>query len=378
MRKMPFLALAVLLAALASTALGAAPASPARPVGRVAVMTQNLYVGADIFRVFDAQTPADVPAVVSGILGTVLATDFPARAEALAVEIAHRRPHLVGLQEVALLRVQSPGDFLAGNPLAAQDVLFDYLDLLLAALERHGARYRVAAEVANADVELPFVAGFGGAGPLLDDVRLTDRDVILARADVATRHPLARNYAAAFEVPLAGTTVRFLRGFTAVEAEVADRRLRFVDTHLEVASPAPAIQAAQIQELIAEVHAEDLPVILVGDLNSGPSDPFPRPYAQLAAEGFVDTWLRRLGRPDPGWTCCQSETLDNPVSALSERIDHVMVRNRRRLGPFDAVGPVRAEVVGDTPRERTTSGLWPSDHGGVATAFVLPVGPSRP
>ena len=96
--------------------------------GPLKVVTQNLYVGADIFRIFEAQTPEDIPFVVAEILGTVFATDFPERAEAIADQIARTEPHLIGLQEVSLLRVQSPGDFLIGNPLPAEDVLRKVFD----------------------------------------------------------------------------------------------------------------------------------------------------------------------------------------------------------------------------------------------------------
>lgn len=377
MKKLLPLALGLLLLASLPAALLAAPPSPSAAgfrAGQVGVMTQNLYVGADIFRVFDAQTPQEIPLVVSQILGTVFATDFPARARAIAAEIAHSRPHLVGLQEVSLIRVQSPGDFLLGNPTPAQTVLFDYLDILLDALEEAGVSYHVAAEVDNADVELPFVAGFDGGVPQLDDVRLTDRDVVLARSDVSTSHAVGRNYAINVVLPIAGTTIEFLRGYAAVDATVKGRTYRFVSTHLEVGSspPAAAVQAAQMQELLGELHGEPLPVILVGDLNSAPDDPPTQPYAQALAEGYVDTWLERVGPPASGFTCCQTETLDDPVSQLDERIDHVFVRNDSGFPAFSHLGPVRSRVVGDEPADRTPSGLWPSDHAGVAARLILP------
>lgn len=349
----------------------AAPAGSDRS-GHVGVMTRNLYVGADIFRVFDASTPAEVPIVVAGILQTVFATDFPARSAALADEIGRYRPALVGLQEVSLIRVQSPGDFLIGNPQPAETELFDYLDILLAQLAARGLDYRVAGVVENADVELPFLAGFSGGVPLLDDVRLTDRDVILARADVDTSNVQARNYAINFTVPFGATTIDFLRGFVAVDATVHNRTVRFVNTHLEVGSLVPVIQQAQAAELLTELADEELPVILVGDFNSSPEDAFPAPYAQIEASGYTDTWLRRRGRPEDGATCCFTETLDDPTATLSERIDLVWARTGADHPPFlRGIGPVRATVVGEELRDRTDGGLWASDHAGVVAHLVL-------
>jgi len=348
---------------------------PSRRAGRVEVMTQNVYVGADIFRVFDAQTPEEVPVVVAGILQTVFDTDFPARAEALAEEVHRYRPHLIGLQEVSLLRVQSPGDFLIGNPQPAETVLFDYLDLLLAQLSDRGLHYRVAAVVENADVELPFLAGIEDGVPTFDDVRLTDRDVILARADVATSDELAANYAVNFQVPFGPGVIDFRRGLAAVDARIHGRAYRFANTHLEVASIVPEIQQAQTQELLAALADEELPVIVVGDFNSSPDDPFPSPYGQLAAAGFDDAWLRALGAPPrrnpEGFTCCQTETLDNPESQLSERIDLVWLRPGGSPSPRAPRVLVRAVVVGDRARDRTDAGLWPSDHAGLVVGTVL-------
>ena len=97
------------------------------------VMTRNIYVGANIDVLM--MTPlGDIPVVAAQLWGEIQATDFAARAEALADEIADAQPHLVGLQEVSLFRHQSPGDYLIGNPQAAaqarQEERTGYFDLL--------------------------------------------------------------------------------------------------------------------------------------------------------------------------------------------------------------------------------------------------------
>jgi endonuclease/exonuclease/phosphatase family metal-dependent hydrolase len=345
-------------------------------LGQVRAVTQNLYIGADIFRIFDAQTPEDIPFVVAGILETVFETDFPERAEALADQIERTNPHLVGLQEVSLIRVQSPGDFLIGNPQPAETVLFDYLDILLDALEARGLEYVVAGVVENADIELPFFAGIGGGGePQFDDVRLTDHDVILARSDVLTANVDAANFEINIEFEIAGVDVELLRGYVVLDAVVGGRVYRFANTHLEVASLVPEVQAAQMLELVTELNDSPFPIILVGDLNSSPEDLFPQPYPMARAAGYWDMWLLRAAGPAPGYTCCQNETVDNEVSILDERIDHILVRRARgfRLSPVR--GPVRSFVLGVRPIDKTPSGLWPSDHAGVFSGMRIPSAP---
>jgi endonuclease/exonuclease/phosphatase family metal-dependent hydrolase len=359
----------------------------------VRVMTQNLYVGSDIFKVMEANfsDPLGVPIAVAGIFQDVVNTSFPERAEAIADEIELYSPHLIGLQEVSWIRTQSPGDFLIGNPTPATDTVYNYLEILLDALSDRGLDYEVAAVVEEADVELPMLVGFdANYTPLLDDARLTDRDVILKRSDVTTSNVFTYNYENIMTYEAGGVAVEFVRGFAAVDATVDGNTYRFVNTHLEVQgadiSPeVPYIQALQAYELTEALKGETLPIILVGDFNSGRkdtsllpiSDPpyFLRsPYWQIRLAGYADTWLRRLNnRRDPGYTCCQDADLLNEESSLTERIDIVFVRNKLRFSRISRVGPVFSWVVGDEPEDKTLSGLWPSDHAGVVARLKIPV-----
>ncbi len=339
------------------------------------VMTQNLYLGADLLRVVNEPNPQLIPARVAETLGIINGTDFPARAKRIALEIDRARPDVVALQEVTLLRTQFPGDVLVGNPVQATDVLYDYLDLLMEALDARGLHYRVAARVTNADVEVPSYAGTDAQGnPLFMDVRLTDHDVILARRDVRTHNPIAQNYSTNLQLQLGGIPVEFTRGYAAVDARIDGRDYRVVTTHLELPGPAPVIwiQSLQAQELAAAFSLSPLPVVLLGDLNSTPEDPIDLsgavpPYLLLTASHFADAWTYRVGPPESGYTCCQDELLNNADSALDMRIDYAFVRapDGDPMVLDDAV--VRSWLVGDTERNKTSSGLWPSDHAGVAT-----------
>jgi endonuclease/exonuclease/phosphatase family metal-dependent hydrolase len=336
------------------------------------VMTQNLYVGADIHRVF---LPGDIYQLAAETYQVVGQTDFPERAEALADEIARERPELIGLQEVSWIRIQSPSDRVVYPPNAEEEVL-NYLEILLAALETRGLSYEVAAIVQNADVELPMYA-FDELGNItgIDDIRLTDYDVILARYDVDIANPISRNYVINAQFAVEGIPVEFTRGFVAVDATVRGRTFRFVNTHLEergaVWPTGDEIQVLQAQELIDEFDLETLPIILVGDFNSSPKDDDTFAYHVIENAGYVDAWRRGLrGRRSRGATCCQQELLTNENSLLFERIDHIFARNHPRETPFSIIGSIR--VVGDKQKDKTVSGLWPSDHAGLVAKMPLP------
>jgi len=94
--------------------------------------------------------------------------------------VGHGAPDLVALQEVTLYRRQTPSDYQPGDGPNATEVVLDFLATLMAEIDALGGGYRVAGESPNADVELPVSDGAGG----VFDIRLTDRDVILARDTV--------------------------------------------------------------------------------------------------------------------------------------------------------------------------------------------------
>jgi hypothetical protein len=366
--------------------------------GHLKVMTQNLYVGANLFKILEG-APEDVPFNAAEIFGDIQATDFHQRAEAIADSIARHRPHLIGLQEVSLIRTQCPDDivFPPNDPTPnAEDVYANYLQMLLNALDARGLDYEVAAIVENADVELP-VANLA----LLDcpfslfDARLTDYDVTLKRSDVDVTFSLGKNFLANFPVPTPAGPIVFKRGYNIVDVDIKGRSYRFVNTHLEVSGNpfangfqfAQAFELTQILDGLATLAGDEI-VVVVGDLNSDPAevspvvcalpptfDTFglcPTPYAVMTDNGYTDTWTVRNGASDDGFTCCQEDLLTNDESLLDERIDHIWVRPP--LG--GAQGPnfltaVHATTVGDRQKDRTASWLWPSDHAGVVAGMTF-------
>jgi Endonuclease/Exonuclease/phosphatase family len=344
---------------------------------RITVMTRNLYLGADLAPIVAPTSPEGLFETATGVLEQLAATNFPERAQTLAAEIAEKKPHLVGLQEVFDLTLGGEH----GLP-----PFRDYLSDLLGALAAQGADYRAVATVRNLTIAVSV--------PHLGQLSITDRDVLLARGDIpaapvrladAAGSPLCRpsldgcNYQMFVFVPspLPGILddIAIERGFVVVDMLVDGQVFRVANTHLEGRTPDPTnpvsalIQAAQAAELIVILAAVPnplgAPILVVGDINSSPDDLVVQigpltivpPYMQLVDAAYADTWPLRPGNP-PGFTCCQLGDLSNPESILGERID---------VGFSDAIPfRVKANVVGNDESDKTTpTGLWPSDHAGL-------------
>jgi endonuclease/exonuclease/phosphatase family metal-dependent hydrolase len=295
--------------------------------------------------------PALLAAVGAG-WAQVQANDFPARAQALADEIATAKPDLVGLQEAMLFRTDTPPD---GPGTNAETVAYDFVSLLRAALARRGLDYSAVSVFTGTDAELP-----AGLPPTLD-VRLTDHVVVLARvdektADLKLSNPESGPYPTALTVPTVAGPVTLPRGWASVDVKIRGKSFRFVTTHLE--SFSAAVRNLQASELLAGPVDTSLPVVLVGDMNSGPGTDLGADSILLGG-GFSDAW-----NDGPGLTCCHAVDLHNPDPTLTKRIDLVLTK-----GGFEAVS---ADVVGEEPSDRTPSGLWPSDHAGVVATLRLP------
>lgn len=351
---------------------------------KIKVLSRNIYLGADIFPVLAAAQDPDplaVPLAVTEVFQTAQLTNFPERAAALADEIARHSPDVIGLQEVSIWSTQIPGDFLAGNPTAANDTVYDFLEILQANLQARGMDYEVAASVDNADIELPFVAGITEQGPILGDVRLQDRDVTLVRSGIQYSNEFSGNFTYNGVVDINGVQASFTRGYNMVDVSVNGADYRFVNTHLEVGGSEPfkSLQAVQMNELLGMVNATSnpsMPVIMLGDFNSDPREaPFVSasgipgldglqlapPYLQALLSGYGDTWTMQEKIKGNGFTCCFDDAVSDETAELSSRIDHVFVKENGR-----AIERSMSKVLGDSAADMTdTSNLYPSDHAGV-------------
>jgi endonuclease/exonuclease/phosphatase family metal-dependent hydrolase len=374
-------------------------------VSQLRVMTLNFYIGADILGVIEP-SPCGALQSVNNLFEDIMASDPEGRAEAHADLIKKQKPDVVALQEMYRISKQWPSNsyvfsdsgfefanfVLNGDGTItfipdAEDVVFDYLELLLNALTDRGLQYEVVwdALACESDFEFPswdldpdlgcFPAS--GALPLPTDIRAQDRDVILVRSGVSYDNGTWDNYdnLLPFTIPTdTGTDVKIIvvRGFGAADITYQGRTYRVVNTHLEVDdqsapnSPINLIQAAQALELIDELAFETLPLVVAGDFNSSP-DPadVTIAYELIVAAGYEDIWTQFDGRP--GNTCCQASDLMNFKSELFKRIDLIFLR---ATGDAELL-PSPMWVTGDRQGDKTDSGLWPSDHANVSATIKI-------
>lgn len=323
----------------------------------ITVMAQNLYVGADVDVVIRALlTPSpddDLPALLNAI-ETLGRTDFPARAEAIADEIARARPHAVGLQEVSDIDIDL-------TPLGLQIVVnLDFLALLQDALARRNLHYIVAAQVQN--VEVAVVGGL---------VRLADSDALLVDADRVTV-TAADGKTFDFNVGPVGP-IELKRGWVWARVTIGTEPYMLVSTHAEAdlaGASLSGLRALQFGEIVQFV-AGDERVIMMGDFNDTPGSPM---YQVLQGAGFTYTWAA-LHPGARGHTCCHVADLSDRVADFSKRIDYVVARG---LGVRDGQ-KLQGQIdrFGEVPSDRVAGPaylIWPSDHTGLIAALRISSG----
>lgn len=368
----------ICLAAVISIAVGRGYASG--DPRSVNVMTRNIYLGGNINRPIRAaldRTGREAMLALGHanheLREVVRQTDFATRSKLLAAEIAATRPDLIGLQEVALWR-HGPMQLDQLGRANATQVDYDFLAILLADLTNRGVPYEIVRIQQESDVEAPAFTGdpYAGTAGSAQDVRLTDRDVILVRSGSGLRieGTGGGQFLQRFEVRLGGTAFQFVRGYTWVDVGVGSARVRFVNTHLE--SQSAQMARAQAEELLNGPAGEaSLPTVIACDCNSNPASIAARtglPIGSGAAyrlitddHGFSDLWLQQ-GLGGTGNTAGLSELVNDEAPDFERRIDLVLARS---TSPGQIVAN-RVEVTGDELRDRDPiSNLWPSDHAGV-------------
>jgi endonuclease/exonuclease/phosphatase family metal-dependent hydrolase len=328
------------VAAVAAASLAVAPAATAKTTD-VKVMTRNVFLGADLPPIALAQKGADFEKAAGQLVDTVRGNDPKARMTLIGDEIAKAKPDLVGLQEVTTYR-KGP----KGSPKPAKTVMWDYLALIQKELAKRGQHYVVAAKDYGLNVEGPTDRGY--------DLRLTLGDVTLARkgvVKVAHARVGVFKHQISFPSPQLGA-VSPARTWNALDATVRGARFHFVNTHLEAYQQAARL--AQAKELLKGPLKSSRETVLVGDLNAGPlqTDPGDRPpYQVIADAGFKP---RRSAKN----SCCFDDLAKN--AGWDHNVDWIMTRPGVKL--------VKSSITG---REKTKSGLHPSDHGGVISVLRL-------
>lgn len=375
--------------------VGTSPSAHARDT--IVVMTQNQYIGADINPIIMAPPELFLQRAIEAVQ-QVAANNFPERAEAFASQIAAWHPDVVALQEVY--------DFgcVVGSDPNGQPIIVNggvpfrnHLNDTLNALDALGETYIEAATVHNIDLLLPLPAP--SPVPPCVAIRVLDRGIILLRGDHAQgkKKPTPISFCEGpaqsdadpaqsqdgCNYPVLDSLVTSMlgpikRGFVGIDATIRGKQYRFVTTQLEQQGlPSPAAvpaQDAQARDLIELLHRpphkNGHPVIVLGDINSSPTDSsLFSPYHQFTTSTaprftpFLDTWLLRPEN-SPGFTCCQDADLRNSQSALDDRIDVILSSKNPRS--------VKATLVGNHIADKTyPSGLWPSDHAGVVAELTF-------
>jgi len=398
--------LALACAGLGLTSLGAQSA-PAN----IEVMTQNQYVGADLFRLVGT---ADFNSNVIQVLELRTASLPAERVQALAALIAQRMPALVAVEEAYRFTCTdaNPADQAGCEDHAIAGAFTDQLDSTLTAL---GGKYYAAAHVRNLDIAFPILF----KGELLT-VTALDRDVILARSDVPTAKIPFKNFCLRPSVTSDGCNYAFVastsitiggqeipvnieRGFVGVTALINKQPYHFIATHLETRlteTEGRIYQSGQAAELISYLTPlvqSGVKTLVGGDFNSDPRNPVltfsPEFLAYLSSQGvpdallpylgippyqllsslFTDVWTLRpgtstgKGAPLIGLSCCQDEDLGNQKSVLYERVDLL----------WSSAKPTKvqdARLLGESISDKTrpiAMGVWPSDHASVAAKLTF-------
>ena len=197
-------------------------------------------------------------------------------------------------------------------------------------------------------------------------VQVVNEVAILARSDLKRstfhwRNPQSAQFVSTLFFPTPIGTLPLPRAWVSVDAELHRKAFRFINTHLE--SVDPNIRELQGGELRAGPADTSLPVIVAMDSNAQasplPEDPT---YVDFLAAGYKDAWAE-IFPLKPGFTCCQAQLDNNPVSELYQRIDLILT-----LGPIEAK---KIALFGAEPANKTSDGLWPSDHAGVAATLAI-------
>lgn len=382
------------LAAVAVLAAGCGNSS-SEPTGLV-VGSRNLYLGGDIFSIVSAADATEAAIAVDQVWKSVVATNFPARAELVADEILELRPDVIGLQEVSLWRTGDPvvcAPDGSGLPVVtapiASTVQYDYLATLLAALEARGLSYAVATVTSSLDAEFCSYDPTGVTFPF--DLRYTDRDVILVRTGLATANAAGGLYATQVEFPIPGTPVAVpdQRAWNVVEVQKAGQWYRVFETHLEVqeiATPAGVppyvFQLAQAGELVG-LHvgpaqaASPMPTVVVGDFNTQAEQPAGSPLRTTfdfvtGAIPFPDLGIPQLtplvGLVSPlhdAWSAVNG-TLPGLTWGFSADLTTGAPTQRIDLALFLGVTPLEMATFGGFDRTPGTPSLHSSDHLGIA------------
>ena len=345
----------------------AVAAAPSWAGTTLTIMTRNMDAGTDLNYIFAATDQASFVQGAALTLAEVKASGIPERAAALAEEIRAANPDLIALQEVTLWRtgplMQPP----------ATDIMYDQLSLLLAELGKRNLHYGIVAIQTQVDAEAPVPSENM-------DIRLTDRDVILARLDLPQsqfdlQNAQSHRYQATFSFGSATLgQVAVPRGWMSVDVAAGGAKLRFVNTHMESTVPglpdAEKTQLAQADELVAALSGATGAVVVAGDFNAnaetGPDHT--GTVQKILNAGFFDAWRgMHPGEAGYTWPLFGEDQASGPMTPV-ERIDLIFTRNIGTTWFGRDTGVISASYTGMT---KPAAGAWTSDHAGLVVKLQM-------
>jgi hypothetical protein len=351
----------VIVSVAAIWAAMAVPAMTQSFPGIGIVMTYNVNEGTDFQQVVGTTSLPQFLLGVGQVLTQVRGTNPPERMRAVARQILSAQPELLSIQEVDQWYTGT-FDPVAGR-CGTMTLQYDMLQELLSDLAAQGGHYEVAVQVPQ--YVFPPTPGLIQPADYIC-VAVNDYNVILARTDLPSgvfqwSNPQSGQFVNELVLPTPVGPVPLPRSWASVDAQFFGHPFLYINTHLE--SFDANVRELQGAELRAGPASSSLPVIIAMDSNA---QAFPLPkdatYVDFRSAGYHDVWSRLFPK-HAGFTCCQDEADNNPVSQLYQRIDLVLTLGR--------VDPFGASLIGTDPRSRTPDGLWPSDHAALVADVIV-------
>ena len=344
------------------------PPAQAAKGGNLTVMSQNLYLGADLFPAVDAASQGTTAFLLAAakVYQQAMASDFETRADAFAKTVKASKPDIIGLQEVTNW-IAARKDPASGPALQNQD----FLAIVKRAFAAQGLKYKVVGISDNASIgPFPYVdpaTNCGAPTSVLPTewpcrIQMKDRDVLLVNTQTKALKVTKKSVKTGLftkqqTFAVAGQTISFSRGYVYADMTYKGAPFRMANTHLEVGGASEAIQNAQAAQFVKIVRKGAKSVIATGDFNTDAYGTYsPSSYTTLT-KYFTDAW--NVNRDGQGLSCCQNAELSNPVSENTTRIDLVLLRGK--------VTSKKSRNTNITPFRSVPVPLWESDHAGLVS-----------
>lgn len=246
----------------------------------VAVMTRNIYLGADVGKALELIP--NLPAAAQYMWDQVKQTDFSKRAKILASEINQTAPDVIGLQEATIWYCKK-------YPWSKKVEVFNFTDQLISEL---GDKYKLASKDGIKALNpgfsinpIPFLTKvndpetfqkiFGSSSAACG---FETGDALLVKRSNNLEIIAVGNSEYETSYSIVPTIMTIYRGYSWADIKVNGIPTRFVTTHLESLWDENKIpnSAKQAQQLIDDLSNTKMPLIVMGDFNSDPRDPRPK------------------------------------------------------------------------------------------------------